>query len=130
MTMLRTLQVLALAATLLVGAVWGQGQPAPAAAARERILGTAQRKGEPESVVAPILARLDRLASQGLPTDRFASIMVEGLSKGASPQALVSNPRTRRAIWVWIAAWRTTGSREGMASSVARSTTSASAAAG
>lgn len=77
-----------MALILAAGGAWGQDATGPSAAGLDRIRTAAARKGVPESTIAPLLSRVNRLASEGLPTGRFIDVMVEGISKGASPQAL------------------------------------------
>ena len=53
-----------------------------------RILAAAQRTSTPESALIPALSSLDKLESDGLPTEHFVERMVECISKGASADSL------------------------------------------
>ncbi len=55
-----------------------------AAANWQRIFAAAQRRGVSEEQLLPLLKRMDRLATQGLPTDWFTDQVVEGLAKGVA----------------------------------------------
>jgi hypothetical protein len=56
----------------------------PAAANWQRIFSAAQRRGVAEDQLLPLLKQVDRLTTQGLPTDWFTDQVVEGLAKGVS----------------------------------------------
>ncbi|MEW6757624.1 MAG: hypothetical protein AB1347_05330 [Acidobacteriota bacterium] len=55
-----------------------------AAANWQRIFAAAQRRSVAEAQLLPLLKRVDRLTTQGLPTDWFTDQVVEGLAKGVA----------------------------------------------
>jgi hypothetical protein len=92
--MRRPVVLLALMGLLSVAAAASDG--GDASAGLNRLTAAASRSGLTETDLAPVLAGLDQLQQEGLPTGRYVARMVECVAKGAPGESL----RTRARLMV------------------------------
>ncbi|MFZ5985084.1 MAG: hypothetical protein ACOYXN_12055 [Acidobacteriota bacterium] len=102
----RLMRPFALCLTLAWAAVpWAHETGNAAAANWQRIFAAAQRRGVAEDQLLPLLKRVDRLTTQGLPTDWFTDQVVEGLAKGVAVPLVLDRAAVLEDRLVTSRAW-------------------------